>query len=296
MKTPRKIIFAIAAVACLAAAALWVSWERAKPLVSTAPGSLPHIPLIDTFYERQNFFAAQALAAKIKPESGVRAVVVPHHLLASRFVADALARAAGTKYKTVVVVGPNHDNRGPDLVSSVAVAYETPSGLVLPDEEKVAQLRQLFSCRSDATVFLPEHSVGAMVPTIAQDFPDAKIVPVILSSKVGKTESDKLSAWLSRLPASTLVVFSVDFSHYLTADQAAAKDAETAAALASRDVATIGRWGNDHIDSPFTIVTMLKYANKIGAGLEVAAHANANDFLAVKAVSTTSYFEIIISK
>lgn len=292
-----KIGLALAAVAVLAAAAIWLRGVRLTARIDTPEAAdAPVIPLLDIFYERGNFLDAQAAVASTKPQTGVRAVVVPHHLLASRFVADALTRARGTKYKTVVVVGPNHDNRGPDLVSSSAVSYVTPYGKILPDEKKIADLRQLFSCHSDATVFLPEHAVGAMVTQIALDFPGAKIVPVILSSRAKEGEALRLATWLAGLPADTLVVFSVDFSHYLTSDAAALKDRETATALAARDEATIGQWGNDHIDSPFTIVTMLEFANKIGAKLEIADHGNANDFLTVKAVSTTSYFEIIVSQ
>jgi AmmeMemoRadiSam system protein B len=106
--------------------------------------------------------------------------------------------------------------------------------------------------------------------------------------------SEKLATWLAALPADTLVVFSVDFSHYKTEEQADAYDKETTAALASRDIKKIVGWGNVHIDSPFTIATMILYAEKIGANINIVANKNANDFLPQKVASTTSYFEIVV--
>jgi MEMO1 family protein len=270
--------------------------RRGSPASATgqAEKNYPRIPLISIFYDKENFYDAEAAVKNTEPESGVRAIVVPHHLLASSLAADAFRRASGTRYKTVVVVGPNHDDRGPDVVASAAVAYDAPDGVVFPDEEKVNEVRSLFASRSDFRFFLPEHSIGAMIPHLAENFPGAKIVPVMLSSAAGAAESEKLATWLAAQPADTLVVFSADFSHYLTEAQADAKDKETRAALESRDLKTIEGWGNDHIDSPFTIATMIRYAGKIGAKIDIIANKNANDLLAQKTNSTTSYFEIVV--
>lgn len=300
MKIRQKIIFAFASATLLIGVAA-LAWRAHTSVIARGEATrqslaenFPSIPLLPIFYDRANFYDAQSRVTALKPELGIRAVVVPHHLLASRLVADALKRASGSKYRNIVIVGPNHDNRGLDLVASSAVSYETPFGSVESNEALVSQVRQLFGNRSDYTAFLPEHSVGAMVPTIATDFPQAKIVPIILSSKAGEPESEKLAEWLSELPVDTLVVFSVDFSHYLTQPEAEIKDKETAEAITASDIATISGWGNDHIDSPFTIVTMLKFASKIGAKASIVAHNNANDFLPLPDQSTTSYFEVVV--
>jgi MEMO1 family protein len=297
MTKKKALLFAVFAAALFGAAVLATLFFKNNPRfvkVGSAEKIFPVIPLISIFYDKENFYNAEAAIKDTKPESGVRAIVVPHHLLASRLAADAFARASGTRYKTIVVVGPNHDDRGPDIVASAAISYETPNGLIFPDEEKVNEVRHLFASRSDYTSFLPEHSVGAMVPHLAEDFPGAKIVPIILSSTMNDEMSEKLATWLANLPLDTLVVFSVDFSHYKTQEQADAYDKETAAALTNRDVKKIEGWGNEHIDSPMTIATMLYYANKIGTSVNIIANKNANDFLPQKTDSTTSYFEIVV--
>jgi MEMO1 family protein len=216
--------------------------------------------------------------------------------LASSLVADALTRASGDGYTRVVIVGPNHDDRGPDVLSSSAVEYDTPAGVVLPDEEIINYFRTTFFCHADAEVFVNEHSVGAIVPFVAEAFPHAKIIPIIISSRVNDSNAKKLADWLAELPLDTLVIFSVDFSHYKTQGEADVFDKETAAALARRDASKIEGWGNEHIDSPFTIATMIYFADKIGANINVVANKNANDFLPQKVSSTTSYFEIVVKQ
>ncbi len=298
MTKKRTIILFFAAVAFFAAAALGFLFfkKTEQPIMQTAKNNYQRIPILDIFYDKENFVNAEAMAKDTKTEVGVKAVVVPHHLLASRLVADALARAKGSNYSRIVIVGPNHDDRGADVVTSSAIEYDTPVGVVLPDEEKINLFRTAFACRAGSDVFLGEHSIGAIVPFVAEAFPNVKIIPIIISSHAGDLDARKLADWLRRLPADTLVIFSVDFSHYKTEAEADVYDQETASALMSRDNSKIEGWGNEHIDSPFTIATMLLYAEKIGANINIVANKNANDFLSQKVDSTTSYFEIVASR
>ena len=92
--------------------------------------------------------------------------------------------------------------------------------------------------------------------------------------------------------AQTAVIASVDFSHELAAPEAAAKDGETLAALAGMDSALVMRYGNEHMDSPPSIVFAMEYARLMGAD-EFVLRENTNSGVLAGTLSppVTSYIE-----
>lgn len=97
----------------------------------------------------------------------------------------------------------------------------------------------------------------AVVPAIAHYVPEARVVPLVLRRDMTAGEVETLAAVLAPLlDRRTLVVAAVDFSHYLSAEEARQRDRETLSALDSLDSSGILSFGDDHLDSPASLAAL----------------------------------------
>jgi AmmeMemoRadiSam system protein B len=254
---------------------------------------LPVIISQPMFYDKNNFVTALNFAQDIPVMKNIQAIIVPHHLLAANFIAAMLKQAGGRQIRTVVVIGPNHRNVSNRAFSSVLAGWETTQGNLEPSAGLIQKFLLDFNLDSDINAFAEEHSIGAIAPFVKYYFPQAKLVPIILSSYAKKKDIEKISNWLKKnLPPESLIVISTDFSHYLSKEQAEKNDVMTRRLILQPDIARILKLTNDNIDSPASLALVSFFAaiNKLQP--EIVYHGNSFDFLSVKPVSTTSYFGV----
>jgi AmmeMemoRadiSam system protein B len=246
------------------------------------------------------FFDAQAFERSLvraesepaEPMPGVRAVIIPHHWVAGHLILSGLRDLAATgPVDRVILLGPDHTNSGTALVTTSGRAWQTPFGFMQPDSNAVALLTGSGLARNQPDVLELEHSIAGIVPAIAYYLPDAEIVPLALKHAFRPDEvRDLASALVSLLEERTVLVAAVDFSHYLPADQARAMNAETLAALASLDTATILSYGDEHLDSQASIATLLEVMRALDAtAFELRADTNSAEVTGEGGDSVTSY-------
>lgn len=251
------------------------------------------IGMYEMFYDKGNFSSAIESARDIKQEEGIIAVVVPHHLLASEYIAGMLARAKGRGIETVFIIGPNHFNVGTNIFSSAYAQWETALGFVQTNNQFVNKFLSDFDLKPNSQVFPKEHSVGAIVPFIKEYIPDAKIVPIVISSYATHSNAEELSQWLSSaITDKSLIIVSTDFSHYLDKNTADKNDIYTQELIEKKDTQKVTRLNNDYVDSPVSLATILLLAKDLDWGTDIIYNGNSFDFLIQKPVETTSYFGI----
>jgi MEMO1 family protein len=279
--------------------AVWIRYDEHKKEVATRGSSkafengFPTIAAKDSFYDKKLLFSAVDKAQKTTPEGNVFAVISPHHFVAAEFMAEILKSASGRKINTVAIVGPNHFNISNEAVASAKVNWQTPYGPITVDEQLTGRLLTDFHLTENPDAFGNEHSVGAIVPFVKYYFPQAKVVPVILSSYAGQKEAEEVSQWLvDNIGEDGLVIFSIDFSHYLTKERADEKDEVTRQMISDREVGKIIRFNNDYVDCPPALAMSLLYAQKKGLSTEIVRHGNSFDFAQEKPSRTTSYFTV----
>jgi poly-gamma-glutamate synthesis protein (capsule biosynthesis protein) len=186
----------------------------------------PPYPL---FYTDAAPFKAALAAAKDEPlQQHVTGLTVPHHLLAADLIAQALRLASRGKYRRLVVISPDHFKRGKTPFSTTRRSFTTPLGAVAAD---VAAARSLISsCPlvSESALFSHEHGVQAVLPFAAHFFHGVPVLAIVCGIRTGITEWRALAAALEPLlDDDTLLIQSTDFSHYLSAGEAARRDTET---------------------------------------------------------------------
>ena len=250
------------------------------------------------FYDDWRFFqATKNVERKIyDSKQKVAGGIVPHHLLASDMIADFFKRLSIQKPDTIILLGPNHPEAGNFKALSSLHDWQTPFGLLKSRRGAVNTFLDRNLVKIDEDVLAQEHSVAGIMPFIKYYLPDATVVPVIISGTMDSREAEMLAEALNgTMTENTVIVSSVDFSHYLPADQAAKNDELTLDLIKQFDYQSIFRLGNGYLDSPPSIAILLMSMEKINASkVELLQHANSADFLEnQEGKGITSYFSLI---
>ncbi|MCG1013387.1 AmmeMemoRadiSam system protein B [Tepidanaerobacter sp. GT38] len=234
----------------------------------------------------------------IEPFEGrIHGAVVPHHLLAHELIGEVFAKLAKSPPTQIILLGPNHQNLGNKILTS-SLAWQTPFGTVETDEYIIDELLKTKLVKQDDRPFTKEHSIGNLMPFIKYYLPDTKVVPVIFHYDVSKKEAEQIANCLSSfVDRGTAVIASVDFSHYLTRQEAEQKDQETIKTMKDKDLDKLFSLGNDHLDSPASLVTLfLTMANQGITEFEILAHTNSGILMGNDLIETTSYMTLVFKK
>jgi len=265
----------------------------AAPLAPAPVRAEPVQP--NRFYDPNLFYGGlQAADSQADPpplEGRLVGGLVPHHNLAAELLTRFFRQLEANPPSTVIVVGPNHEARGQPVVTGRR-GWQTEFGVVEADQPLIDSLVADSLASVDDTTLEPEHAIGALMPYLKYHAPNAKVVPLILHREVGLPEIQHLAKALAqRMGEETLLLASVDFSHYLTRAEAEAKDAQTLPLIEAMDLSALMRLGPDHIDSPGSLsLLMLVMRERSAEGPHLTGHTNSGIILQDDRIETTSYF------
>jgi predicted class III extradiol MEMO1 family dioxygenase len=225
------------------------------------------------YYEPLPFYTAVSFVRK-SPTAFFRKpsiIIVPHHLTGAAIIADLISAAAKFNYSQIVLIGPNHTENG---------------------SEKFWTLK----ANNNSESFLPpDHSLGNPKLFLNYYFVNPTIKYILIKHDATRRE---ISAWTDQLvsapPTDTLYIFSLDFSHYLPANTAAAKDQETLKLIFRNDLDRILELNNDFVDSPSGLALCLSLAKRLNTAPPQVIHHTNSGFLSGNFSSgTTSYFGMV---
>lgn len=225
----------------------------------------------------------------------VKAVIVPHHLLASGVIADTLKKALRPEIKKIILIGTDHYEQSFSNLTTSNFVWETPFTDVFVNQEIFDKLTEKIYVKNDSKFLENEHSIGGIVPFLAYYSPKVEIFPLIVSSKTEETEMVDLAESLSEIvDDETLIVVSVDFSHYLTSDEAERNDVISRRVMLERDYDKLLTLDSDFVDSPKSLFILLKTLDNLGVrNMEVLQNFNSGDLLGKRDAETTSYFGVV---
>ncbi|WP_312702191.1 AmmeMemoRadiSam system protein B [Sedimentibacter sp.] len=228
----------------------------------------------------------------------IRGSILPHHLLASDMIHEVFQNVKNQQYKTVVLIGPDHESILMGKVFTSLKDWQTPMGVLKTNREIVSRLLQNDFMIEDDAKMTKEHSVSSIVPFVKYYLSDAEIVGMAMSKQTKLKDIEKLIEDLGNLVdiEKTLFIASVDFSHYLTLEEADRMDAITMDAIKNKDINKIMSFTNDNLDSPVSIVTMLGLMDKLyEADAHVLNHSNSELIVRQRMDETTSYITYIFT-
>ncbi len=154
--------------------------------------------------------------ADVQPKDNVVALILPHagYQYSGQTAAFGV-KAAGRKYKRIVIIGPSHYVNMPETLSvPEAAVYTTPLGEVGLDVEFIEKLRKNKIFKSIPFVHQQEHSVQIELPLLQYGLKDFELVPIVAGACSPETIGKAASVLKDLVDEKTLLVASSDFTHY----------------------------------------------------------------------------------
>lgn len=297
MRKMKKILLVLLAVFLFVA--VWLPGFTQSAVTDEAAVSVEKNGILNsTFYYDGNHFLSTlpATADAYEQVPNVKGLICTHHILASELIHRVLLSSNGNDYERIVIIGPDHKSRQGLTILLTDRGWQTPFGVLETDQTlKEAMLTHPFT-KVDNEALALEHSSAALIPYIRYHFPNVTITTLALPSAMNLEESRSFGLFLADTidDGRTLLIASIDFSHYLSVDEAYKKDEETLQAIANRSFEKIYRFTNDHLDSPQTLIAFLTYVDQIGCQNQLLLdHKNAYDLLPADDSETTSYFTVL---
>lgn len=215
------------------------------------------------FFADDFYSALSKLPTSSECNRKFKAGITTHHRLASELV-DQLFRCIKNSGhpKTVILIGPNHYLGGRRDVVTARNDWQTPFGIMEADTDIIAGIQSSSAVEINDQVVEHDHAVAFIVPYIEYYLPNTKIVPILIRHSITKSELEgfikKLAAFVNE---ETMIIGSVDFSHYQDSESAARYDEETAIIVEKRDLASVYQNGDEHYDSAPAIYLILSLMN-----------------------------------
>lgn len=223
-------------------------------------------------------------AAPAHPVSGqLVGVVVPHagYQYSGAVAAAAFRQLQGKTFRTVILVGPSHRQRFGGFAVLHRGAMATPLGDVPIDEDMVLRLVERSDAfRIDWAVHAQEHSLEVELPFLQRALGEFRVVPILAGSDNPSDAVRLADALLPLLTDETLIVVSVDLSHYHPYDAAMALDRRAIDAVASGDAdgfVELLRAGQTEVDAPVPLLALMRIAKRLGATVRELAYRNSGD-------------------
>ena len=229
------------------------------------------------YFQGKEFYGNLEKAdSKTKIDEKVYGGVVSHHFFVASEIASFFAKMRNQKVDTFVILGPNHFGAGNSDILISKYPYNTPWGILEPDEKIIEELLKEKFIENEEFPFEKEHSISSLVGFIKYFFPDSKIAPIILKKNVSPLEAELLAKKLTDiLGENSVVLASVDFSHHLNRIAAQFHDEASVSVIENFDYERIY---NLEIDSPPSIYTLLKYLEKKGSQKMIYENINSAVF------------------
>jgi AmmeMemoRadiSam system protein B len=225
--------------------------------------------------------------------------VVPHHLLAKEIIEDffnSLARQSQHP-DTIILLCPDHFNCSAlqNVKSFISIDWKSNdvklNGISI-NCELLKKLSLTNKIEPNQNTVLAEFGITNLLPFIKNYLPEAKIVPILIPTNISREEVKKLTETIHQIATEkTIIIASVDFSHYLPPEAAIFHDAKSVRVLLNCEEE---HFENIEVDSWQSLYAVRLFAKLCESEKPlIIAHKNSVDFLPYDLNSTTSYFSVI---
>ncbi len=211
------------------------------------------------YYDNTDFFAAS-----IKPFTNTKPLnpsphlfIVNQHILAAHLIAQQFALAANPNIKNVILITQNNWNAGHAPIIISEQGWKTPLGNIAPATDIAKTLITKNLVTPEEEIFTHEHGITGIVPYIAHYFPQADVLPIVIRDGTSEKLTQALATELATFdPSTTVIVGSIDMSHYLPKYAADAHDRLTLQTIQSFDYASLPRLDIDTVPTLRTIMNI----------------------------------------
>jgi len=193
---------------------------------------------------------------------------------------------------TFVIIGPDHFAKGKADITISKATFAMPAGTVQPNLPMIKAIEKSGLAIHDESAFA-DHSMHSQLLLINKLFPKARVVPIIIRGSARNDRAQKLGELLGTLANNrTVVIASVDFSHYLPKAQALPIDQHSAVLMAQGDTESAAK---AETDSPQSLVAYTAAVKKMGSNAVIPfGYYNSGDFSQQKDYTTGWVFQFSV--
>ncbi|MCE5334905.1 MAG: AmmeMemoRadiSam system protein B [Desulfobacteraceae bacterium] len=171
------------------------------------------------------------------------AIVSPHagYVYSGQIAARSYAALQGSKFDSVIVIGPSHQVAFRGMATLDCAGFSTPLGVVPVDRTLMADLmKREPKIRNLPEPFAKEHSIEIQLPFLQSVLPGFKLVPIIMGEADMATCRSLADAIVDAIRGkSVLVVASSDLSHFHPYETANELDRHFVDCLKAMDVSRL---------------------------------------------------------
>lgn len=210
-----------------------------------------------------------------KPTTTPRILIVPHagYVYSGQVAAYSFKQLEDLGIKRAIIIGPSHHFPARGLYLASADYWQTPLG-----EVKVADLNNNLAKDSLFTVndqiHQPEHALEIELPFLQSLIPDIEVAPIIVGQLSVQEQSAFADVLSQYLDDETILIVSVDLSHYHPYLEATELDNQSIQDILNLDDSGII---DDEIDAPWAVASVIKLAKQNGWQPKLLKYANSGD-------------------
>ncbi len=152
-------------------------------------------------------------------------VILPHHNLVGNFIDQFYKEISNNNIKTVILISTNHYHIGKDYI----ITDNTLDTTLKLDKNLINKLSDQKVISIESGTLSGEHGIKVHIDRLEQEFPNIKILPIIIKWQTPEQILNKfIKAILQEVNMeNTLVIASIDFSHFVTEETALNNDQRT---------------------------------------------------------------------
>ena len=184
-------------------------------------------------------------------EKNIEGIILPHHLLVKSQMDEFYKLTAKNRpnIDRIILLAPNHFLYGFHYIQSTNQEF-TPKNSPKLDQDFIENLAKNTPLKTEPKDFEKEHGIMAELSFISKYFPKAKVVPITLKSNIPQDRLDSLIKEINKSDLSnTLIIASIDFTHYETEDISVEND--------NRTISWLKKWGTKDQKNIFNAIKKL---------------------------------------
>src|SRR5665648_784089 len=227
--------------------------------------------------------------------------VVPHHLLAKEIIEDFFSYISSQgKPETIVILSPDHFQSGILMESNSFITIAVDSNEkefshLKTDTLLWGKLVKENKMTPNSSAIIAEHGITALLPYIKKYFPETNILPILIPAEITKEQMEQLVKTIDKNTLlDTIIVASVDFSHYLPPQAANFHDTKSIRVLLNFEEENFKNIEVDCWQALYAARLFAKLKQK--ETYHIIAHKNSVDFLNLELEETTSYFSVFFGE
>lgn len=220
----------------------------------------------------------------------IKIATLPHHELAKETWQPVLKNWQQHNVKKVIILAPDHNWKGRKGVTTSSVSLRH-NDVTLPTDATSLSLLKTGVAGDDGRTIEGDHSATIFYPDLKQSLPELSVVPVLLKKNISSVEVEALTEFitLQLKDEQTVILASVDFSHYLLPGDAYYKDVETIGLVMNNKIEEISDLSEAYLDAPPVMTVIMNWSKQNNKKMSLRWQGHAGQFSNNCFQPTTTY-------